>query len=277
MSLFKSIGNIASPVNGLIHSLFGRAFNPGSTTQDQVPLQTPEQRQAMEMLSQFMKTGVFGNFTAGADTGVDTNLSKLESSGQSMLEQLLNGGLPAQFQMGDKALADLLNPDPAFIQSQFDPFKTQVQREIANSNNALKRNSGFAGNLYSTNTIKRLGDIEARGNETLTSQLASLTNQALDRRLSAIPLAYQSGQAQEGILQDRIATSQLYGGRARDLSNQEILRRRNELMLPINAANSLIGANANFGVPSVTTQNPNPFMDLLQALIRGGSTILAGR
>lgn len=262
-------------------------LNPGSTTQAQVPLETPEQRAARIKLMGFADTGEFGGFKAGADVGIqpgDYSMSGLESSGQTSLQQLLSSGIPSQFQLGDKALTDLLNPDPNYIQSQFDPFKAQVQRQITQSNNDLKRGAGFAGNLYSTGTIKGLGDIQARGNETLTAQLASLTNDALNRRAAAIPLAYQSGTAQENLVQNRIASSQQYGGLSRtlnnartDASNAELLRRRNELLLPINAASTVAGNNANFGIPQVTVQNPNPMLDLLTAIIGGGSKILAAK
>lgn len=264
-----------------------RLFDTGMTTQEQVPLETPEQRAARLKLAEFMNTGKFGNFTAGADIGIkpgDYNMTGLEKTGQSELQKLLSSGIPSQFSLGDKALADILNPNPNSISASFDPFKQQTERQIAESNTALKRGAGFAGNLYSTNTIKGLGDIQARGNETLTAELARLTNQALDRRLQATSLAYQSGTAQENIIQNRIGASQQYGGLQRDLSNAgtaeanaELLRRRNELLLPINTATNIAGTNANFGVPSVSVQNPNPLLDLLTAVISGGSKIAAAK
>jgi hypothetical protein len=233
----------------------------------------------------FANTGKFGDFTAGADAGVkfgDYNMTGAETTGLSELQKLLTSGIPDQFRMGNDALASILNPDPNYVQSQFDPFKTQVQRQIADSTKEAKRNAGYAGNLYSTDAIKRLGDVQARGNETLTSELARLTDSALNRRAAAIPLAYQAGQAQEGINLGRIGASQTYGALPRTLNNAgvaeknaELLRRRNELLLPINAASTVAGQNANFGVPSVTVQNPNPMLDLLTAIIGGGSKLLA--
>lgn len=242
----------------------------GKKKTSQVPLETPEQRAARQKLMGFAETGQFGNFQAGAEVPLnygDYNATGIEQQGLSSLQSLLQSGMPQQFQMGDNALRGLLETDPAAIQAQFDPFKAQVQRQITDSNTALKRNAGFAGNLYSTDTIRNMGDIEARGNETLTSQLANLTNEALNRRLSAIPLAYQSGQAQEGIQQGRIASSQQYGGLTRQLNDAsikardaEILRRRQELQLPIQAAQTVAGGPPQFGVPEVES---SPFQDLL--------------
>lgn len=283
----RKIAGAVSPVNGLLDTVFSKALNPGSTTTAQVPLETPEQKAARMKLAEFMNTGTFGNFTAGADIGVrpgDYTMTGAEQTGQTALQSLLNGGIPSQFQMGDKALADLLNPDPNFIQSQFDPFKAQVQRQIGEATNATKRNLGYAGNLYSTGAIRDIGEVQAKGNETLTAQLATLTNEALNRRAAAIPLAYQSGAAQEGINLGRIGASQQYGGLSRTLSNQgtdaanaELLRRRNEMLLPLNAATNLAGTNANFGLPSITTQNPNPMLDLLTAIISAGGQVAGAR
>jgi len=282
-----SIGRVATGIaTGGLSELPG-LLNSGSTTQNQVPLETPEQRAARQKLLQFVNTGEFGDFKAGADIGVkpgNYNMSGLESTGQSQLMDLLRSGIPDQYKMGNDALASVLNPDPNYIASQFDPFKAQIQRQITDSNTALKRGAGFAGNLYSTNTIRNLGDIQAKGNETLTAQLASLTNDALNRRLSAIPLAYQAGTAQENLTQGRIGLSQQYGGLDRTLSNAstdaanaELLRRRQELLQPINAAATLSGQNANFGVPSVTVQNPNPLMDILNLAAQLGGRAIGAR
>lgn len=271
------LGTILKPIIG----------DPGSTTQDQVPLETPEQRQARQLLAQFMQTGKFGNITAGENIGIqgpNTSMAPIEQQGQSALSNLLSSSLPSGYAMGDTALKDLLAVNPDEIQAQFDPFRTQVQRQIGQSNADLMRNAAYAGNLYSTKTIQGLGDIQARGNETLTSQLASLTNDALNRRLQAIPLAYQSANAQENATQGRIASAYNYGSLPRtlentgiDAANQELLRRRQEALLPYQSAVTLSGQNANFGVPSVTTQNPNPMLDLLSSIISGGSRILAAK
>jgi len=166
----------------------------------------------------------------------------------------------------------------------FDPFKQQVERQVRDSNTALKRNAGFAGNLYSTNTIRSLGDIEARGNETLTAQLAALTNSALDRRLQAVPIAYAGGTAQEDITQGRIAAANQFGGLERALKNAgieqgnaETLRRRNESLMPLDALKTVAGTPANFGVPSVETARQNPMLDLLTAVISAGGQYLGNR
>lgn len=256
----------------------------GKKKQAQVPLETAEQRAARIKLMEFANTGKFGDFTAGAEVPLgygDYGVTGIEQQGQSALQKLLNQGLPSQYAMGDAALADYLKTDPTDVAAQYDPFKAQVNRQINESNRALKRGAGFAGNLYSTDTIRGLGDIQARGNETLTSQLANLTNEALNRRLQAIPLAYQSGEAQQAAALQQIGASQQYGGLTRQLNDAsikardaEILRRRQELQLPIQAAQTVAGQTANYGVPSINT---SPYGDLLGLVGQIGGQYLSNR
>lgn len=259
MSVIAGVAAAAAPA--LIGSLLGSGKKV-----EQVPLETPEQRAARQKLMGFANTGTFGDFTAGADVPLgygDFNATGIENQGLTSLQNLLKGGIPDQYKMGDAALQDFLQTDPAAIEAQFNPFKAQVNRQISESNDALKREAGFAGNLYSTDTVRGLGDIQARGNETLTSQLANLTNEAMNRRLQAIPLAYQSAESQQNTALNQVGASQQYGGLTRQLNDAsikardaELLRRREELKLPIQAATTVAGGNANFGVPSVSQASP---------------------
>lgn len=264
-----TVAAIAAPtVAASIGGLFGK-----KKTVSQVPMETPEQAAARRMLTQFAQTGKFGDYTAGQDLGIPTgdySQTPYEQQGLSSLSQLLSSGIPDQYKLGDAALRDLIDTSPAAIEQQFSPFKTQVERQIRDSNTELKRNAGFTGNLYSTDTVRRLGDIEARGNETLTSKLADLTDAALQRKASLIPVAYQGGQAQEALNMGRINASQQYGALPRTLNNadlqaqyQEALRRRSELQQPIDAAKSVAGTGVNYGVPSVTTNQSSPFQSVL--------------
>ena len=243
----------------------------GNKKVEQQPLETPEQSAARAKLLEFANSGKFGDFTAGEQVPLgygDYTQTGLEAQGQTALQNLLNGGIPDQYRLGDQALAGFLQTDPNAIQAQFDPFKAQVERQIAESNRNLTRGAGFAGNLYSTDTIRGLGDIQARGNETLTAQLANLTNEQANRRLQAVPLAYQSAEAQQGARLQQIAASQSYGALQRQLNDAsikardaELLRRRQELQLPIEALKSVAGGAPSFGVQSI--QSPSPYQDLL--------------
>lgn len=242
----------------------------GKKKTSQVPLETPEQRAARKKLMGFADTGQFGDFKAGEEVPLgygDYGVTGYETQGLSSLQQLLSESIPEQYRLGDDALKDYLATDPRDVSAQFDPFRVQTERQIAESNRALKRNAGFAGNLYSTDTIRQLGDIQARGNETLTSELARLTDSALNRRLQAIPLAYQSAEMKRNAAIQNVDASQRYGGLTRQLNDAaikardaELLRRRQELQLPIQAAQTVAGQGANFGVQSVET---NPYQNLM--------------
>lgn len=263
----------------------GAAMGGGGSTQQQV-METPEQRAARQKLMDFANTGKFGNFTAGEEVkGLqfgDYSATSEENQGLTALQGLLRGGIPDQYRMGDEALRGFLSTNPADISAQFDPFKDQVKRQTAEAEGAAKRSAGFARNLYSTDTMRKLGDVQARGNETLSSQLANLTNQALDRRMQAIPLAYQSAESQQNAKMQQISASQQYGALTRQLNDAsikardaELLRRRSEAKMPIDAAVAVAGGSSNFGVPSV--QNPSPYSDLLGMAGKLGGQYLSGQ
>lgn len=247
-------------------------YLPGGEKQEQMALETPEQKAARAKLMDFANTGKFGDFTAGADVGVgkgaDYRMTGYDDQSMTELQRLLSSGIPSQYKMGDDALRSILDGSQENMDKQFSAFNTGTDRAMREAGANLKRGAGFAGNLYSTGTIRNLGDIEARGFESKTGKLAELTNQAMDRRLAAVPLAYQSAESQTSNSINRIAAAQNYGSLARDLNNKmvaardaEILRRRTELQLPIDAAKTVAGSGSNFGVPSV--QAPSPYSDLL--------------
>lgn len=289
-----SLGNIGKTIQsggtslipGGAQQLWG-ALQPNQTTQNQVPLETPEQRAARIRLNQFSDTGTFGNFTAGAEVPLgygDYGVTAPEQQGLSTLQQLLQSGTPANYDLVDASLRPILDGSQNGIDSQFQPFVDQVSRQTRNATNAAKANLGYTGNLYSTNAIKDIGQVQAQGNETLASQLAALTNEALNRRVSAGSLALQSAAGREANTQGRIAASQQYGGLTRQLNDAsikardaELLRRRQELQLPIQAATAVAGSNVPFGVPSVTTQTPSTLMDLLTLAVKGGSAFAGAR
>lgn len=270
-----------------LNRTLNKILGGGTEQTSQIPLETAEQAAARKKLMGFAETGKYGDFTAGAEVPLgygDFNATDLEKSGLSTLQNLISTNIPDQYKLGDQALQDLLATSPDAINAQFDPFKAQVQRQTEEANNALKRQAGVMGNLYSTDTIRNLGDIQARGNETLTAKLAELTNEALNRRLQAIPLAYQSAQAKESASLNRVAASQEYGSLLRNLNNQsiqardaELLRRRQELQLPISALSTVANSNAQFGVPTVTTQKQSTLMDLTNLAAKVGGQIIGAK
>lgn len=265
-------------VGGLIAS----SFLGDDEEQSQYPLETREQKVARENLLEYGLTGKYNGMTMGEDIGIkpgDYGMTGYEKTGLTSLEKLLSN-IPEQYKMGDDALKAYLATDPMDVSAQYDPFKAKVERQISESERQLKRGAGVMGNLYSTDTIRGLGDIQARGNETLTSELARLTDSSLNRRLQAIPLAYQSAESQQASELQKVGASQSYGALTRNLNNaaiearnNEILRRRTEAQLPLQALGTVVNTNTTFGVPSVSS---SPYQDLLKMMGSVGGQYLGG-
>src|SRR5437867_3230249 len=76
----------------------------GSTTVDQVPLETPEEHQARQGLLGFANTGKFGNYSAGdpyAGSFGDFGMSALENSAQGQVTNRLGS---KDFGIGDQTI-----------------------------------------------------------------------------------------------------------------------------------------------------------------------------
>lgn len=254
-------------------STLGSVFGKKNTVEE-----PKEIGQARKLLLEYGSTGKMGDYQAGEDIGIgygNYDMSGLEKQGQSALSGLLSSGIPDQFKLGDSALQDLLQTSPDAIEKQFQPFSTITDRTTQEALNAQKRSAAYAGGLYSSRTIKGLGDINAKANETKMSKMAELMDAYQNRKLSAIPLAYQSGTAQENILQNRIAASQQYGGLARQLNNAsvaernaEILRRREERGSAVSAMTSVL--NGQYQTPV----SQSPYAALLGTLGQIGGQYL---
>lgn len=276
-------GIVGAQAGGLLGGL--GAFDSGTTEQSQVPLETPEQRNARQLLMRYATTGQIGdNFTAGEDIGLaqgNYGMTGLEQQGQSALQALINSGTPAGYAVSDRATADLMNTSTEGLAAMFSPFSAIADRNNALAESSAKRSAAFGGNLYSSDTIRNLGDVNAKTAETKNAELARLTEGALNRKLSAAGLAQQSAAGQENISRNRIADTFNYGSLERNLANAKVqeqnteaLRRRQEVLGQLQGATAVSGANVQWGVPSVTTQNPNPYLDFLKMAMQMGGAAL---
>lgn len=271
---------VAAALIGAGGSILGGVLGKKKKTSQGV-LETPEQKAARQKLGSFGATGKIGGFTVGEDIGIgggDFNASGIETKGLSRLQDLLDSGLPESFDLGKESLKDFLATSDSAIDDQFNAFKTTANRQIQDSVDATKRNQAFAGNLFSTDTFERLGDVQARGNETLIAQLAGLTDSERSRRLSATGLAFEAGSAEQNAELGQIQASQQFGDLMRQLNDQEIqrrdaeiLRRRGETGLQLDALSSVAGTPSNFGIGSVST---SPYADLISMTSKlGGDAI----
>jgi hypothetical protein len=263
-------------------SFFNDLLGSGETTQSQVPMETDEQKRSRQLLLQYATNGRIGGITAGQDLQLgqgDYDLSNLERTGTGQLMSRLNSGQPEMYGLANQGIRDLMDTSTAGLDAQFSPYKALAARENQAASDAFKRNAAFTGGLYSTDTVRGLGDISARTAETNQARLADLMGGALSRKAQAVGLAQNAGSLEEDTARGRISDSFQYGGLQRALQNQQVqqanaekLRRRQEIMGQLDAASSVSGAPVQFGVPSVTVPNQNAFLDLLGVVANGASS-----
>jgi hypothetical protein len=273
MALFEDILNVGT------FGLWNEITKPGDPVK-QKPLETPEQTEARKRLLEFSKTGEL-NTSSGLYPGSFGNysLTPVEKMGESKLYEYLNSASPELFQIGSDNLKGLLSSD------KFDPysptgtyagFKSDVERNLRESTDRVKRESAFSKNLYSTDTIDRIGDLEEQGQNQLTSKLAELYDTYTQRKLSAIPLAFQGANQLETSNANKIGAAYQYGSLPRMLDiagSQAIyndwLRSRTE---QLNSLNSVASSNANFGVESIPT--PNKWLELIKVAAEIGGKFI---
>lgn len=250
----------------------------GGSSVEQQPLETFEQGVARRRLLDAATSGRFGDVTFGEDLGFDTSagtdMTEAEKMSQDRLLALVSGGIPEEFDMGRSALETSLAMSPEMVEAQFEPYRKQVEREIRNRSDDLKRRASFTGNLYGTDTIERLGDVQARGTETLAGRLAQLTNEALDRNLRGAQIAGDLGTARQASEFGLIGGAQQYGALPRLLEaakesafQDEVLRQRAEKIGTLDLLSTVAGTPSNFGVRSVET--PSMMQNLLGSVASG--------
>lgn len=261
-----------SAVVGGAASYFGS--KKGSSVK-QEPLETPEQREARRGLTDFARTGTYGGYTAGTPyTGAlgDFAMTSLETAGQGALGQRLNGS-----DMGSQTLKDLLMTDkynPLNQEGVYSGLSGVIDRTTREASDSFKRSASFGGRLYSTDTMRNLGQIQARGAETKAATLASLYDNYIGRKTGAIPQAIAANDS-------AIADAYQYGGLPRTLSTakdqaeySEFQRQRQEQQGQIAALSSAAGSSSNFGVPSVTVPKADPWANIAGLLAQFGGSYL---
>lgn len=267
---------VAVPAYGATSLLGGMLGKKDKVSQE--AMLTPEQKAMMAKLSGFAETGQFGDFKAGAEVPIqymDARATGAEEQSLSALQNLLSTGIPEQYKLSSDMLKQYASADPF---GGYQTFSDMTDREIAKASAGVKRSAGFAGNLYSTDTVKKLGDVEGQGVSAKAAELARLTDRGMDRKLSAAQLALQAGESEQGARIGQIDAAQRYGSVIRNLNNaamaernNELLRRRQELLLPIDAAKSVLGKGVEYGVPSVET---SPYADLMNMVGQIGGTAI---
>lgn len=269
---------------------YGAYTAGGDEKVGQVPLETPEQRDARLGLTDFARTGTYGNYTAGTPyTGSLGNfaMTALESGAQNKLLSRLNSpGMDPNMQLSDQVLQDLLGSDkynPLKPGGVYDSVTGGIDRATAEAQRGLKRASAFGGSLFSTDTIRGLGDIQGKAVDTKANTMANLFQNYIGQKLGAVPLGYQAALQKDTTARQNITDAYTYGGLPRTLSNAadqakytEFQRQRAEQQQQIQALTAAAGSSSNFGVPEVSIPKNDPWMDIASLLAQFGGSY-AGR
>lgn len=261
-----------------------------SSNVTQVPLETPEQRDARQQLISFANNGTLGKYTAGTPyTGSlgDFGMSALENAAQGKVADRLNMGPDANFTMGSQTLSDLLTTDkynPLNQEGVYSGLSGTIDRTTREASDAFKRSASFGGKLYSTDTVRNLGQIQARGAENKAATLASLYDNYVGRKVGAIPQAFNASAQAEDIARGRTADAFTYGGLQRNLNTAadqakyaEFQRQRQEQQGQVAALSSVAGSNTNFGVPSVNVPQNDPWSQIAGLLAQFGGNYLGNK
>jgi len=186
-------------------SLIGGALMGGGGSQTtSSPALTEEQKQILSMLGNYGKTGYLGDQNMEYQ-GTLGNYSKsgMEGAAQNKLLGYVTGAQPqigSSFGVGQSALNKLIAGDyydPLNDGGAYKGYKESVMRELGESKARAKRDAAVGGNLYSTNTVNKIGDLEAQAVNNMTNKTADLYQNYVNQRVNAIPQAMSYG-LQEG-------------------------------------------------------------------------------
>lgn len=264
--------------------------NNGSTSATQIPLEDPNQATAKANLLDFSRTGTLGNYTAGTPykgSLGDFGLSSLEQTGQQQVADRLTSGPGELSNIGTGALKDLLTTDkynPLNQTGMIQGLTGAIDYNTKLASDAARRNSAYTGNLYSTDAIKSLGNVEAQGANTKATTLAGLYQNYIGQKLGAIPQAFGADQQINDEARQKTADAYTYGAIPRALNTAadqaqygEFQRQQQEKQGQVTAASSVAGSNVPFGVPTVTLPNANPWQDVLNQVAQFGGSYLGAK
>jgi hypothetical protein len=254
---------------GMVASAGINAFG-GKGSVDQKPMLTDYQAGAQQSLLPFGRTGItpWGyDFTQnyGGSLGA-YDPSALETQGLGTLASTLSMGNPGIFGAGTGELNKLLttpNYDPNNDGGVYKGLTEGIDYNTDQAINATKRGSAFAGNLYSTDTTRNIGNINVQAANQKSNILAQLYQNFSNQKLSGASAAISAGATDQGMSLARVGASQQYGALLRTLQDQKAKdayaawqNQRSSELQPISALTNLSGMNANYGVSSVPIQSP---------------------
>jgi hypothetical protein len=284
-------GGLGAGISGgpLGYGIYKAATSGGSTDVSQIPLMDPAQAEARSGLLSFAKSGSYGGYTAGTPyTGSlgDFGVSALEQGGLNRIGANANAGPGENYTMGADVLKELLTTDkynPLNNEGVYSGLSGTIDRATREASDALKRNAGYGGSLYSTSTIRNLGQVAARGAETKANTLANMYQQYVGQKLGGVNTALSYDQQQQASKQQQLQNEMTYGGLPRTLNTAkdqadyaEFQRQQQEKQGQVTALTNLAGSNVPFGVPNVSIPNANPWLDVMNLLAGFGGKVVGG-
>lgn len=253
-------------------------FGGKKSSATQIPLETPEQSEARKGLLNFAQTGTYGNYSAGTPyTGSlgDFGMTALESSGAGPLGERLAGS-----DYASQAFKDLISTDkynPLNQEGVYSGLSGVIDRTTREASDSFKRSASFGGGLYSTDTMRNLGEINARGAENKAATLANLYDNYVGRKMSAVPQAIAAQDA-------AIGNAYTFGALPRTLNTAkdqaayaEFQRQQQEKQGQVAALSSVSGSNTNYGVPSVSIPQDDPWAKVAVQLAQLGGNYLGNK
>jgi len=259
-------------------ALLGMLNKGKGTTVTQGPLETPEQKKARRKL--LRRAGQDPTYTGSLG---DFEMTDAENAGAARLASLMERGRPGVMDAGISTLTDFLTTDrfdPTARGGEFEGFLADSRRSRDRGVAGVKNAASFAGNLYSSDTMRSLGDVEAQTEINRQNKLAELSDKYVSRKLSAVPFALEAGKTLHGMDLADINAAYTYGGLPRMLNTAEDQAAYQEFIRGQGVTDSRLGAVAGgppqFGVGSYTMPSTGgPWDRVADMLAYGGGNLLA--
>lgn len=242
-------------------------FKSRSSTTTLDAMLTPEQKAAMASLADIGQTG--GDSYTGS-LG-DFNMTDNQALANNKLFQLLSAGSPDGYNTARNTLTGMANTkfNPDDPSSGFAAYSREVARATNDSNDVLNREAAITGDRYSTSIGRNKQDLALRQNDLLSSKLADLYNSAQDRSYNAAnALTNLESQNADNTRANLTMGFDPNQGGLQSLLNtakaqaqyKEFVRTQDNKM---NALNSVLSKNVQFGQMSKTTKAPSIFSSML--------------
>jgi hypothetical protein len=243
-------------------------FSSKTKTTNFEEMLTPEQKQAMQLLTGFGSTGQLGDFQAGQGydlSGFQTGLNASEIAGGDLLATSLGSGTPESLTTAQKTLTDIANRqfNPDDPSNEFAAFNRQLTKQTQGASDVLNREAAITGGRFGTGIQKQKQELASNQSDIAGSKLAELYSQLQQNKLSAASGLTGLAGMQENINQGRVQAAFQYGQQQREVQNQKAQmayddwqRARAERMTSISGLTDVMNKNVEWGLKSISKKEP---------------------